>query len=59
MARKTYTSNYGTSMRRLVGAQKVKDLKIEIDDSDSDRILQVLALNPLRLSNLLQQMSRT
>ena len=39
MARKTYTSNYGTSMRRLVGAQKVKDLKIEIDDSDSDRIL--------------------
>ena len=39
MARKTYTSTYGTSMRRLMGNQKVKDLKLEIDDSDSDRIL--------------------
>lgn len=39
MAKKTYTSTYGTSMRRLMGNQKVKDLKLEIDDSDSDRIL--------------------
>jgi len=39
MARKTYASTYGTSMRRLMGNQKVKDLKLEIDDSDSDRIL--------------------
>ncbi len=39
MARKTYTSTYGTSMRRLMGNQKVKDLKLEIDDSDSERIL--------------------
>ena len=26
-------------MRRLVGAQKVKDLKIDIDDSDPERVL--------------------
>ena len=39
MAKKVFNSTYGTSMRRLVGAQKVKDLKLEVDDSDYEKTL--------------------
>ncbi len=39
MAKKTFASNDGTSMRRLMGSQKAKDLKIEIDDSDPEKTL--------------------
>ena len=39
MAKKVFNSTYGTSMRRLVGAQKVKDLKLEVDDSDYEKII--------------------
>ncbi len=39
MAKKTFASNYGTSMRRLMGSQKAKDLKLEIDDSDPEKTL--------------------
>jgi len=39
MAKKVFNSTYGTSMRRLVGATKVKDLKLEVDDSDYEKTL--------------------